>query len=173
MPTQFYVRMKNSNGAAVWRNVAPQFKSNKMTLHTPLQTATRRELLSGFIPIQTEDLYVNSDGRFEVKTISEEVYYVALDPAYIHAESTVPGTDAWADTTDEKYVVSLTDGNVEYGVKLPNAATAVFGTGSLDDAVVRYCTALQTAYVNKDDENVNWTQVDLTGTKDSIVATND
>ena len=172
--TQLFVRMKNSNGSPVWRNVAPQTKSDKLSLKTPLQSTSRREILSAFVPIQTEDLYINSYGGIECKIVTEEVQYVDLSPTFINSYGTVPGADSWTDTSNEKYIVNFTDGNEDYQVKLSNAATGSGDTSTtIADAVTRYCGAIQSHYQNYKEEQVPWTQVHLTGTKDSLVAQND
>ena len=172
--TQLFVRMKNANGSPVWRNIAPQSKSAKLSLPNTLQNTARRELISAFVPIQTEDLYINSYGGFECKLVTEQIDYVSLDPSFINSYGTIPGSDSWTDTTNEKYVVDFTDGNTDYGVKLANAATGSGdSTTTIEQAVTRYCGAIQSHYHNANDDQVPWTQVHLTGTKDSLVAQND
>ena len=167
-----YVKMKTENGSEVWRNVAPSVGTGTKRLNfdfgnysTPTEFGS---LINAFVPIQVEQLALDN-GQPQYKVISE--FYMtgtALD-------STIPGTDAWTDTTDEKLVVSVTDGEKDGTAKLPRAASALGqGTsGSYEDAVSYYSRMVAQYYnLGIAADTLTWTQTHLTGTKDTLVAQN-
>lgn len=172
-----YIKMKTENGNSVYRNVAPQTSTNKLSFATGSSTLTvannAADMANAFVPIQTEvpDL---KDGQFQFKVVDEWVFcHENEEPV------TLPGTEAWSDTTDEKLVTNLTDGNRTYSVKLAHAATSVnpaHAGQSFIPYARDYASKLESFFKTADVDatvsgyTADWTSVHLTGTKDSLVA---
>lgn len=170
-----YLRMVNDKGQKVYRNVVPSASSNKLTFNSGTYEGnledTASELASLYVPIQTEEPDVNN-GLFAVKFVVEKT--LDLPPSTLYnANPTVPGSDAWTDTSNEKLLLDTTDGNKTYRVTVPKAATAAFGTNSLADNVRDYANRVAGVYRTVDDEeHVTWTEANLTGTKESLLVRN-
>lgn len=169
-----YIKMKNESGSEVWRNVAPSVGSGNKRLNFNFDDLDNPSLFDQlgrkFARVQTEALALSDGGRVQYKVVSED-YMEGGDFSDV-----IVGTDAWTDTTDEKLVVSVTNGSKDGTAKLPRAASAL-GTGSSGtyvEAVTAYSNAVASSYLIGDDINtVSWTQTHLTGTKDTLVAQND
>jgi len=169
--TTMYLRMKTENGGTSYRNIAPNNSSKKLNFDTTWITQPEEvvDVASAFVPIQTEEPALTADGKFQIKFVHEET--VELSP--VSESATVPGTDGWSDTTDEKLLVNFTDGDNNYRIKVAKAATAQLGTGSLATAVQRYAAQIAGKYQTADtDQATTWVEAYLTGTKEELVARN-
>lgn len=169
-----YLRMVNDKGQKVYRNVVPT-SSNKLTFNSGTYEGnledTASELASLFVPIQTEEPDLNN-GLFSVKFVIENTLDVPPSTLY-NSDPTVPGSDAWTDTSNEKLLLDTTDGNKTYRVAVPKAATAAFGTNDLKEVVRDYANRVAGVYRTADaDEHVTWTEANLTGTKGSLLVRN-
>lgn len=178
MPTNtdtLYIKMKTETGSEVWRNMAPSVNSGDKRLNFNFNDYDTGSLLqnfaNAFVPIQLETPALDN-GEVQYKVVSE--YY--LTGGNIH-NNIQPGTDAWTDTTDEKLLVSVTNGDKDGTAKLPRAASAL-GEGSVyyqdyEAAVTAYSQAVASHYRLGDTTGAyTWTQTHLTGTKDTLVAQN-
>ena len=168
-----YVKMKTESGGEAWRNVAPSVGTGDKRLNFDFVTydtpSLFNEMAQTFARVQTETPALDENGQIQYKIVSE--YYMNGGDM----EDVIIGTDAWTDTTDEKLVVSVTNGDKDGTAKLPRAATAL-GAGAIGeyaDAVRDYSRAVATYYnIGSDSSSVTWTQTHLTGTKDTLVAQN-
>lgn len=168
-----YIKMKTENGGEAWRNVAPSVGTGEKRLNFDFSEYNIPSQLNvvgqAFVRVQTETPALTSDGEVQYKVVSE-YYLTGGDMAGV-----IVGTDAWTDTTDEKLVVSVTNGDQDGTAKMPRAATALGAgsTGSYVDAVRAYSQAVATYYnIGDNTSSVTWTQTHLTGTKDTLVARN-
>lgn len=169
-----YIKMKTATGNSVYRNVAPQSGSAKLSFAKASSPGSEGSYASAvanaFVPIQTETPDIK-DGKFQFKVVEERYFdFAEEDPV------TIPGTDSWEDTTDEKLVTFLTDGDKSYTVKLSHAASAAPPGETYIPSVRDYASKIaryfRTADVDTTVEGsgADWTSVHLTGTKDSLVA---
>ena len=172
-----YIKMKTENGSEAWRNMAPSVNSGEKRLNFRFNDYDSGSqlvpLTESFVTIQTETPALDNSGMIQYKVVCE--YYLTSN----NVRGTVkPGTDAWTDTTDEKLLVNVTNGDKDGSAKLPKAASAL-GQGSeyytsYEDAVSAYSRNVATFYrVGTDNNSVTWTQTHLTGTKDTLVAQNE
>lgn len=171
-----YIKMKTESGSSVYRNIAPQTGSNKIsfaTSSTQGETASRAAALAdAFVPIQTEVPDIK-DNQYQFKLVEEYTFEFAEA-----APVTLAGGDAWSDTTDEKLVTYLTDGDKSYTVKLAKAASAINPSysGQYIPAIREFASKVAENYKTSDLDAtvdggyVDWTSVHLTGTRDSLIA---
>lgn len=168
-----YIKMKTESGGEAWRNVAPSVGTGTKRLNFNYEEndvpGKFTNLIRSFACVQTETLALDNNGQVQYKVVSEH-YMSGSKP-----DNIIIGTDAWTDTTDEKLVVSVTNGDVDGKAKLPKAASAL-GAGSsitYGEAVSNYSQAVAQYYqLGDDSEEVTWLQTHLTGTKDTLVAQN-
>ena len=170
-----YIKMKSESGSEVWRNVAPSVGSGSKRLNFRLNDyntpTSLNNLTNSFVSVQTEQPALDN-GQVQYKIVVETYMTGGSIGTNI-----LPGTDAWTDTTDEKLLVQVTNGNTEANSKLPRAASAI-GTGSsytdYEEAVSTYSRQVALCYqIGANTDSNSWTQTHLTGTKDTLVAQND
>lgn len=174
-----YLKMKTATGSSVYRNIAPQTSSKRLTFVADDQPEQSAVLAGYFTAIQVEEPALD-DGKLQFKLIDEKTFTIA--PA--DSDNLLPGGDSWSDTTDEKLVAYFTNGVYDYTVKLPHAATALdpsykpetAARGNYPAAVKDYVSKVADLYRTVEEDYsessgfAEWTSIHLTGTRDSVVA---
>ena len=179
-----YIKMKTENGGTAYRNMAPQSATNKISFATSSQPGTTASRIASiadvFVPLQTETPDFK-DGKYQLKLVDEWMF----EEEPLNINNVLPGGDAWTDTTDEKLLTYLTDGDKNYTVKFAHAASSVDPShqstgptqpGSYLGALRDYADAISQNFRTGDmDETVeagyvDWVSMHLTGTRDSVVA---